>query len=658
MVESYSASSSNTDVATASVSGSTVTVQGVAAGRSTIRTTARNSIGTATQSFRVTVTLPPEPDFSPGSYAVSIPETTSVGTTVVTVSATDPQGDAISYSTRSGNSGNRFAIGATSGAVTVARSLNQSSETRYTLTIRATDTGGNYDSATVRITVTEVVLPSAPAPDGVTASSARPTSIFVNWTALANATKYRVEYRRRGASSWTISTGSATSPGHRVGGLTCSTAYEFRVTAYGNGINYTATWGTPAQPVPARTGPCNRPPAFAADTYSFSVRDNAAAGQPVGAVSATDPDADPVAYSITAGNGDAKFTVNTETGAIAVAGDLDHDATASYNLTVQATDGNGGTDTATVQLTVLDAGPNLAPAPTGLSVALADGEFAISWESLTGADNYAVQYNIPGLQDTVLDLPFTPNTSLTFRPTGGVHCGRSYEFRMFAHGDGTTYFAAWGRPSSRVAQETSACNRAPAFSPATYNFTVREDASIGASLGSVSATDPDEDTLSYSITGGNTDAKFAVNRNTGNVNVAAPLDYETTPSYTLTLQADDGRDGTDTATVQITVTDEVDLAPAPTGLSVTLADGEFAISWDSQTGVNNYAVQYSIPGLQDPVSDLPFTQETSLTFRPTGGVHCGRTYEFRMFAHGDGTTYHAEWGRPSGRVSRETPACN
>ena len=58
-VDSYSASSWNTAVATASMSGSNLTITGVAAGSTTIRVTATNTtnaIGTATQDYPVTVT--------------------------------------------------------------------------------------------------------------------------------------------------------------------------------------------------------------------------------------------------------------------------------------------------------------------------------------------------------------------------------------------------------------------------------------------------------------------------------------------------------------------------------------------------------------------------------------------------------------------------
>ena len=97
-------------------------------------------------------------------------------------------------------------------------------------------------------------------------------------------------------------------------------------------------------------------------------------------------------------------------------------------------------------------------------------------------------------------------------------------------------------------------NRPPAFDSATYSFSVAEDASTGDAVGTVAATDADDDTLTYTIESGNGDGKFAIDGGTGAITTAAALDHETTPSYTLTVQADDGNGGTATATVTVSVT--------------------------------------------------------------------------------------------------------
>ena len=122
---------------------------------------------------------------------------------------------------------------------------------------------------------------------------------------------------------------------------------------------------------------------------------------------------------------------------------------------------------------------------------------------------------------------------------------------MRAYGDGTTYVADWGQPSEPKPYETAACNRPPEFATSTYSFTVFENATTTDSVGTVSAIDPDSDTVSYAITGGNATGKFEMSTSTGDITVAGALDHETAPSYTLTVEARDDGDGVETATVGI-----------------------------------------------------------------------------------------------------------
>ena len=56
-------------------------------------------------------------------------------------------------------------------------------------------------------------------------------------------------------------------------------------------------------------------------------------------------------------------------------------------------------------------------------------------------------------------------------------------------------------------------------------------------------------TVSYSITAGNDDGVFAIDGSTGAITVAAALEYETTASYTLMVEAGNGKtDGVATST--------------------------------------------------------------------------------------------------------------
>ncbi|MCH7866063.1 MAG: DUF4347 domain-containing protein, partial [Myxococcales bacterium] len=126
---------------------------------------------------------------------------------------------------------------------------------------------------------------------------------------------------------------------------------------------------------------------------------------------------------------------------------------------------------------------------------------------------------------------------------------RSVEF-LLTDGDGGT---------SNLATQTvnvNATNDSPIAGDDGYNIT--DDLSNGSVLGFVVASDIDaSDTLTYSITGGNTNNAFVIDPATGklSVNDATQLDAVATPAYILTVQVTDDGTGnlSDTATITINV---------------------------------------------------------------------------------------------------------
>ena len=106
----------------------------------------------------------------------------------------------------------------------------------------------------------------------------------------------------------------------------------------------------------AVTTPTNNAPEFAAgEDGARSVAENTAAGENIGApVMATDTDAgDTLTYTL--GGADmASFDIDGATGQLMTKAALDFETKDSYTVEVMADDGNGGTDTTTVIITVTD----------------------------------------------------------------------------------------------------------------------------------------------------------------------------------------------------------------------------------------------------------------------------------------------------------------
>ena len=601
------------------------------------------------------------PEFATSTYAFAIAENATTTDPVGTVSATDADDETLAYSIASGNAAGKFAIATSTGAITVAGGLDHETAPAYTLTVTASDGRGGAATTTVEVSVTDVPEDTPPAPGGLDVSLTDDT-FGVAWSAVSGAAFYEVQQQvAASAAGWALvatTTGlSATySP---AGGTECGTTYEFRVRAYGDGTTYVADWGGPSQPEPYTTEACNRAPEFATPTYAFTVAENAGTTDAVGTVSATDPDSDPVSYAITGGNAAGKFAIGMGTGAITVAGGLDHETAPSYTLTVEARDDRDGVATTTVEIMVTDVAEDTPPAPGGVNVSLTGDTFGVTWSAVSGAAFYEVQQQVSGSGDGWALVATTTGLSATYSPAGGTECGTTYEFRVRAYGDGTTYVADWGAPSQPEPYTTAACNRAPEFATPTYAFAVAENATTTDAVGTVSATDPDSDPVSYAIASGNSAGKFAIATTTGAITVAGGLDHETVSSYTLTLEARDDRDGVATATVEIVVTDVAeDTPPAPGGLGVSLSDDTFGVTWSAVTGAAFYEVQQQVSASGDGWALVATTTGLSATYSPAGGAECGTTYEFRVRSYGDGTTYVTDWGEPSEPEPYTTEVCN
>ena len=73
-----------------------------------------------------------------------------------------------------------------------------------------------------------------------------------------------------------------------------------------------------------------------------------------------------------------------------------------------------------------------------------------------------------------------------------------------------------GNGMSRGQVVTTTTNNAPVFDETSFSFTALENAAVGDTVGTVSATDPDtRDTLTYSITESNGDGHFAIDSTSG-----------------------------------------------------------------------------------------------------------------------------------------------
>ncbi|MBO0322505.1 BspA family leucine-rich repeat surface protein [Muricauda sp. CAU 1633] len=116
--------------------------------------------------------------------------------------------------------------------------------------------------------------------------------------------------------------------------------------------------------------------------------------------------------------------------------------------------------------------------------------------------------------------------------------------------------------------QPQAANKAPTIT--TTNLSVTENLQSGAEVGQVVATDDDGDALTFSMN--DESGTFVMEAATGKISLGEgkTLDFETTPEYTVTIGVADGKGGSDSKDITITITDvDESLAADPTSFITT-----------------------------------------------------------------------------------------
>ena len=259
-------------------------------------------------------------------------------------------------------------------------------------------------------------------------------------------------------------------------------------------------------------------------------------------------------------------------------GGVDNTAAQSFSIIVTA-----GNDAPVVNANTFGVEENSAANTSVGTVTYSDAEveqghtFSITGGNPSGAFSIdPVTGLIRVANPAVLDFETTPTFNLTVSVTD----------------DGTT--PATG--SGTITINLTDANDAPVVTPASFNLP--EDSDAADLVGTVNVDDQDTlQTHAFSITAGNAAGAFAIN-NLGQLTVANPavLDFETTPTYTLTIQATDNGSPalSDTATVTVNL---VNANEAPTVHSATFVIPEYS--------ANNTFVGAVI--VDDVETDEPYT---------------------------------------------------
>lgn len=267
---------------------------------------------------------------------------------------------------------------------------------------------------------------------------------------------------------------------------------------------------------------------------------------------ATDADGDTLTVILFSGD-DPNLTLNTDGSFIYTpALNFFGDKTFEYKVNDGTSDSLG---TSRVTLTINPI--NDIPLVSSTTKSYTFDEDAIFSKSALDADNLLEDASdVDGDSLTVvLTSDNTANGDLTFNADG------SFNFSPVANFFGAndfSYTVTDGEDFSEIVTVTlnmQAVNDAPTPSAASYTFSITEVATEGDVVGTIAASDIENDTLLYSLSAGDTNL-FQINSSTGDVSVKGifPLDFETDQVHTLTATiSDNGNPVAESVDVGITV---------------------------------------------------------------------------------------------------------
>ena len=536
----------------------------------------------------------------------NVSETAAIGDTVANISADfdDPdEGDTRTFAIIGGNGQGVFNV-SNAGIITVADASLLDAEVvdNYEILVQATDSGGLTVDALVSIDVDDVNEP--PTVEDLTINVDEGTA---NGSVLDRVIATDPE---NDGLTFEITAGNQDSEGDDVfridentGQITVlksealdSESADFN--PYVLTVEVSDGDNTQEATVTININDINEQPVI--QNTTFEILENSPNSTIVGNLDAIDPDGDTLSFTILGGDPNGVFAVNPD-GNITVANSalLNLEDQSAYTLTVRATDNAASplSDTRQIVISVLDV--NEPPAVGNFNFIVDENSSDGTFVGIIAADDP---------EDAELEFSIDPGTdvngafaideddgTITVNNGAFLDAETNDVFVLsvdVSDGENTS--------TSEVTITINGINEAPTFPDEPVSFTVREDSTNGVVVGQVQASDIDEgQTLTYEIIGGNTDGAFAVNPGTGQITVAnaAALDFETNPSFTLTVQA------TDNGANPLSATEQVLITVSNINETPVIEDGSFTI--DEQP--ENDAVVGTITAFDPDGDELEFS---------------------------------------------------
>ncbi|XP_053180130.1 protocadherin Fat 2 [Scomber japonicus] len=572
-----------------------------------------------------------QPVFDANPYRAFLAENMPAGTTVIQVTANDPDTDRngiVTYILESlpddttTDINELFTIDGESGWITTIQETDCESTRLYKFNVVATDHGGDVklsSSVLVEVTVTdENDNPPKFSDDvyrGSVVESSSPGEVIVSMT----TTDADVSLENRLVTCY-ITDGDPLGQFAIIQqeegewGLIVKETLD-RETKDRYMLKVTATDGKFETPVTVDVHVLDindNSPLCEQLVYTEAVMENSPSSMFVLKVSASDPDVGAngqISFTLHGPDAD-KFHLDHRTGELFTLAVLDRERVIEYSMVAKATDGGGRSCQADILLMIQDMNDNPprfssshyevtvfdnTTIRTPIAVIYAkDPDTGINSEVkyslLAGDSGYFSLDEFSGILR--LERTLTPETP------------PSFELKVKATDRGLP------RHLYSVATVTvdvvSLDDYQPVFLSSEYTAQLPESTAVGSEVLSVSALTRDgggPDVISYRIISGNDDGRFLLDSHTGVLNLIAPLDFEVSHEYYLSVEGSRGKSSlSDITTVLINVTDVNDNAPVfgrgdySAEISEDLSPGGLVmkVTATDQDGPVNNLLRYSI----------------------------------------------------------------
>ncbi len=479
-------------------------------------------------------------------------ESAANGDVLGEVTATDPEDDQLTFELLRQEQV-PFAVGRTGGQLIVVGALDYEAAPSYTLSVIVTDDGGNTDIAVIEVLVANV--------DEAPNNARFAATVNEGSTVVIDLTDRHVD-----PEGTAVELSSLSDPGSN-GAAVVVDATTLTYTHNGNNsaedtIGYVVTDASGLEAsglIDVTITPVNDAPL--ATDQTFSILETASPGATVGSIVASDPDGDDLEFRTTVNA--TPFAVSID-GVVTVEQALNHEANASHTLDVVVTDSVGAETPIQVRVATLDVNDppvlgdqtatvaeDSAAGPTGFVLAAtdADGPNPLNRSLQAGSP-----FSMTSAGELVLDDPAALNHEAN--PT--------YTLEVLADDGEITTTAFLTIIISDVNERPNALDQ-------TYEASETDVG--GTALGTFTATDPENDTLSVSIAPGTNpnldgDAMHAFSVSiTGTTVTVAINDADDVQhgiagqATTLGVVLDDGNGNTHTVNVSISTLSRFGLSP-------------------------------------------------------------------------------------------------